>query len=672
MAKTDEGKTNLWLIGGVPAGNKDGIGANSQTVEYEENGKTTRLLVDFGVKLPSGDMKEKHPELSSVIPDFRPFLDKENGERADYPVDAILVTHCHADHLDGLIYMAMYAAEKNIKMPKIMGSQYTRNTFFRLLRQHNLPKSFVPDFDILTPCKGKKIGKIEIKSVPVSHTTVGACGYIFETPTAGYFNPGDNRLQPSHTGVGGNNQLMVGMLRKSRITHCALDSTSSGMKNNENFADGGNITFDDSLNAVETIFSENKGKQVFSPTISRSIENWLPLLIKSRDHGKKVFIDGYQQRGAFRDWQGDSVVFYMAEDGSLLSTNDKKTINELQEKSIQTYCAEDFSKTVWDYDNVMNANAVNYVNSVDKKDRVVLVSGAFAEASQTMRSGGVRLACGDHLMFAIDKETVIDGAQRIIKGLSDTQVKDMYRGFLRRGAKVYMNELSLEVLQADQDTDLMRSCTFIKRQPSGHSNRDDTRESVNLIVSNSKNSVEFGKEDGYKLQVIGIHGNEIQRENSAAAVDSDVRVESHIFTNGDIVELKKGSSKVIKHITVGEQRFLGIINDEITDEYVFKALDGNYNPTDNGDITIKKFNSSIEREDTRQRKIREAEGLQDEGPMEKMNRYVVKHGKNAGKKKLSPIDEEKRRSKIERKAKLRQTKKARSEARMKKHGRDGR
>ena len=663
MANSNDGKTLLRLLGGVPAGNDDGIGANSQTIEYTENGKTTRVLVDFGVKLPSDEIKKKHPEFTGIMPDFRRFFTDENNEPAKLPIDAIVLTHCHADHLDGLIYMTLWAHAHKFKMPPIIGSQYTKNTLYRLLRQQNLPKGEFPEFEVMQPCKGKKIGKIEVKSMPVSHTTVGAYGFIFETPTAGYFNQGDNRMLQSHTGIGGNNQMTVGMLRKSKITHFTVDSTSSGNEATKN------ITFERTLDEIGRFFNETKGKQAISPVISRSIENLLPILIQGKEHGKKIFIDGYQLRGAFRDWQNDNTVYYM-EHGKLQSTSDKKLLKELRDKGTKMYCAEDFREHIWDYDNIMNANADNYAKSVGNKDRLVIVSGAFAEVSETQRSGAIRIAEDSHQTFHAGKDTAVLFAQRIIEGLNDQGVMDMMNGYLRQGAEIYLNYMSEPVLRKKNCHSILNNCKFLEAQLSGHSDEKGTEENADRIASNAKNFKDFSK-TGLKLQGLAIHGNEAQRQNSIKALSGDKRIKCHSFCNGNVVELAPGVSKLIDHTDVREQNFLGIINEPNSGEFVFKSLDGVYDESSLGDMVLPKLSQIQGREDFKtEKEINKATALEEEGGKSSMNKWIIKSGKNAGKaKKMPKTNEERRRSveaKIAKKAERMEKNKNRKELRLQK------
>lgn len=635
MANSNDGKIILRLIGGVPDGNNDGIGANSHSIEYVENDKTTRVLIDFGVKLPSDEIKKKHPEFTGIMPDFRRFFPGENGEPAELPLDAITFTHAHADHLDGLIYMTLWAHAHKLKMPPLIGSEYTKNTLYTLLRQNNLPKGEFPEFEVMQPCKGKKINKMETFTMPVSHPTPGAYGYIYEKSKFGHFDQGDNRMLPSHTGVGGDNQMIIGMLHKHNITHFTIDSTSSGNKSDRK------ITFEHTLDEIRRFFRENKGKQKIFPVISRSVENLLPILIVAAEEGEKIFLDGYQARCAFNSWQDISTIYYM-EKGELCSTS-SKNMASLRDKGIKIYCADDFREYIWDYDNIKNSNADKYAERVSNKgQRSIIVSGAFAEVSETQRSGAIRIAEGSHQTFQDGKDTAWGYFQRIIEGLNDQGVIDLMNLNLRNGATLYLNYMSEPVLRKKNCRSILNNCKFLEAQLSGHSDEDGTRKNADLIASNAKNFKDFLK-PGLKLQGLAIHGNEKQRQNSIKALAGDERIECHSFCNGDIVELAPGVSKLIDHIDIQEQKFLGIINEPNSGEFVFKSLDGRYDESMFGDMVLPKLSQIQSREDFRtEKEINKAKALEEEGGKGSMNKWMVKTGKNAGKLKKMPKSKEER------------------------------
>ncbi|MBO6288930.1 MAG: hypothetical protein J6N45_01210 [Alphaproteobacteria bacterium] len=689
------GQTRLWLVGGVPAGNDDGIGANCQVLEYEEDGKTRRIMIDAGLKLSSGKKKndeqnEEHIEENAVydayMPDFRMFLPSPDGQKAQYPLDAVFITHSHADHLDELIYMTLYAHEHKLKMPPMFGSEYTKNRFYSLLRQHHLPKGSFPQFKILTPYRDEKIKELKVGSLPVSHPTVGSYGYLVSTPSeVGYLNPGDNRVLASLTGLSGDNPEEQKYLSEHNVTHIGADSTSTGMKENDDVFED-EFSFEDSCDAVREIYKSNKGARIITPLISRSIEHWLPSLVVAKEMGKKVFLDGHQMRESFVGWQNCEEIFYIDKRGHLQKTSNKN-LEFLREQNVQIYSAEDFKDVVWNYDNIVNPNAETYNHDVDFGDQSIFVSGAFGEGYEKEEgdkvSGLVHMVRGTHRHFPLGRKCVIDGCQRLIEDVRFWQTVETYRGAARKGPKIYLNELSRAELEKNDVKDLLNMCHFVeKRQLSGHNKAMGLKQFVKNVMENCKNFFKFSARKGKKLQVIGLHGNEAQRENSARALQDDKRIEFHNFANGDVIELKPGYSKVIKHINVEEQRFLGLERAPGSGQIVLKSMNGLYQETDREDAVFSVLSPTGERVLTRQEKMLEAaQKLEDDTPSregfaQKHNHgkrsagKVISKGKNAGKQKLGKRDKS---DKLSRKAKKKMNQEQRTaERQFKNSGYDGR
>lgn len=589
---TDKHKygTKLRLFGGVPE--KGGIGANCQTVEYtDENGKTTRILIDAGVKLATKKQQEQNPGLNCIIPDFRQFVPGENGEPAEFPIDAILVTHVHADHLDGLNYMFQYCAEHNITPPPVYGSENTKQTLDSNLNKMRIPYEKRPRTYIMQPYRTVKTNDTKITSVHANHTTPGAYGFLLRTPDGvGYLNQGDNRMKKSHTDVADDQNMKKAAFHSLEVTHMTVDSTSSGVE------DDVNVTFEKSVSEAERAFDAEKGKEFISPIISRSIENVLPLLVAAKERGKKVFFDGKNAREAFANWQNISTVYYM-ENGEIKSAEDRDARKRLAEKGIKVFCADDFSDIIWNYDNIIASNPDSYKAKVPAKDRLVLVSGAFAEETQDGKSGLVKLAEGEPYNFQITKNTAVYCAERLIDNrkpgeaddgegdnLNADGVIDKWDKLLRLGAKLYINYLSVPVLEAkaqhgDRKAEaILKAAVVVYAQASGHSTKEGTRENAEFITENVKNRKDFAKE-GSKLQAIAIHGNDEQRRNSENALEGIEGIETHNLKNGDTAFLAKGTTEVIDHTPPSQQKFLGVIKLRDSASVALVAMDGNYEKT---------------------------------------------------------------------------------------------
>ncbi|MBR1756136.1 MAG: hypothetical protein IJ738_01020, partial [Alphaproteobacteria bacterium] len=298
-------------------------------------------------------------------------------------------------------------------------------------------------------------------------------------------------------------------------------------------------------------------------------------------------------------------------------------------------------------------------------------------------SGLVHMVRDTHQHFPLGKKCVIYGPQRLIEDVRFWQTVETYRGAARKGPKIYLNELSRAELKKNDVKDLLNMCHFVKNsQMSGHNKAGGLRQSISNVMKHCKNAFKLMARKGKKLQVIGLHGNFDQRENSARALQDNKRIEFHNFANGDIIEMKPGYSKVIKHINIEEQRFLGLERAQWSGLIVLRSMNGMYQKTDREDAVFSVLSPTGERVLTRQEKMLEAaQKLEDDTPLhegfaQKHNHgkrsagKVISQGKNAGKQKLGPKDKT---GKLSRKAKKRINQEQRTaERQFKNSGYDGR
>ncbi len=560
MAATKNNDEHFYFapFGGMPDGKDDGIGANCSIITHQIGDKTTRIMMDFGVKLPNNEMKEKFQDINAIMPDFTLFFDTKDS-KAKYPVDAIFLTHAHADHIDGLVPVFINAKQNGIKLPPIYGS---RNTLLTLL--DNLKEKFILtndySFSEIKPFKEISVGLLSVIPVPVPHTPAESYGFLVHKDRKNaLFNPGDHRSIDSHTSFGGNNGILSGVLRKIEVTGMLMDSTSTGIKRDPKTE----ITLQTALDSLQQIFDENKGKQIFTPIISRATENLLPFLLKAKENNKTVFFDGFRLRQAFRRWQELNSFYYRDSNGQLAECRNRKELKKLREKGIELYCAEDFRNNVFDFDNVMRANAENYLKKISKGHRLIVMSGAFAEKTDTDRSGAVRLAEADHQFFKLDKETVVIHSQRAITGLNHEGVIDLVNMEARQGAKIYAN--SFGVYLGD-------FVTYMPLQPSGHDNADSAYEFMNFIMENAKNAKDFNKNNPFV--VLGIHGGKNYRETTAAIAEKSNSMKGYVPSNYGIYEYKSGSVTEISNTPLENQRYFAITGVPKSGQLVLVPING--------------------------------------------------------------------------------------------------
>ena len=547
-------------FGGMPEGEGDGIGANNSIVTYQAGDKTTRIMMDFGVKLPTDEMKIKFPGITGVMPDYTLFFDTKET-KAKYPVDAIFLTHAHADHIDGLTSVFISAKQSGAKIPPIYGSRNTLLTLKDNLRERNINIADY-EFNELRPYREIKIDGISVHPIPVSHTTAESYGFLWHKDGKnGIFNSGDHRSLGSYASFSGSDKIFAKLLNKIEMTGMLMDSTSTGIKRDPKTE----ITLQTALDSLQQIFDENKGKQIFTPVISRATENLLPFLLKAKENNKTVFLDGFRLRQAFRRWQNLSSQFYANENGQLVECKDIKELKKLRKKGIELYSAEDFKDVVYGYDNIMHVKAENYVAKISEGKQLVVMSGAFAERSDSERSGAVRLAEGDHLFFHLSKQSVVILSQRAIKGLNHEGVIEMANQFARQGAKVYANSFGVP---------LGDFVTYMPLQPSGHDNEEGAQEVMTFVLENAKNAKSFNKDNPF--YVLGIHGGKDYRETTANIAQKDERMKGFVPSNYGIYEYKNGSVKEIEKTPLDKQRYFVIISVPMSGQLVLTPVNGFY------------------------------------------------------------------------------------------------
>ena len=546
-------------FGGMPDGEGDGIGANSSIITYQADDKTVNIMMDFGVKLPTDEMKEKFPGIAGVIPDYTLFFDTKET-KAKYPVDAIFLTHAHADHIDGLTSVFISIKQNGTMIPPIYGSRNTLLTLKDNLKEKGI--NFIDyEFNEIKPYKEIKINGISVHPIPVSHTTAESYGFLWhKNGKNGIFNSGDHRSLGAYSSFGGSNELFAKLLHKIEMTGMLMDSTSTGIKRDPKTE----ITLQTALNSLQQIIDENKGKQIFTLVISRATENWLPFLITAKENNKKIFFDGYHLRKAFARWQDLNSFYYVDGKGQLVECKDKKKIKKLREKGVKMYVAEDFRDTVYGYDDAIHTKPEDYIAKVSDGNQLVIMSGAFAERSDTERSGAVKMAEGDHV-FRLSKRAVVIHSQRAIKGLNHEGVIDLVNMEARQGAKVYANSFGVP---------LGDFVTYMPLQPSGHDNEEGAFELMTFVMKNAKNAKSFNKDNPF--YVLGIHGGKDYRETTANIAQKDERMKGFVPSNYGIYEYKPGLVTQTDKTPLENQRYFVIINVPISGQWILSPVNGLY------------------------------------------------------------------------------------------------
>ena len=222
--------TSLTFYGGVGE-----IGGNKILFEHRGTG----VLLDFGLSFGQTARyfsEFLQPRKCSALEDFFEFEllpDIKGIYRQDYlshmgrpkeerRVDALLLSHAHADHAQYIHFLRtdipIYCSKETLIILEALeetGSNpfsdlvtsceaftFYTNKNGSLSRVDRKNKDYLTErsYNILDPEKRFKIGSLEIEMLPVDHSMPGACGFIIYTDAGNLVYTGDIRFHGYHNG----------------------------------------------------------------------------------------------------------------------------------------------------------------------------------------------------------------------------------------------------------------------------------------------------------------------------------------------------------------------------------------------------------------------------------------------------------------------------------------
>lgn len=519
--------TKINFLGG---NNEERIGGNSFIVEHDENGKNVRVMVDLGALFPP-----EWTELDAIVPDVRSYFDNRENE-AQKPIDAIFISHCHEDHIGGLVHLA----RAGFKFPPIYTSRFTKELLHIAFKEGGVAAENWPQINEIEEGQTVKVAEnFEVSPFNVSHSTVGAMGFYMKTSlngelNAGIIDPGDYRLGDSLIGPGFDAEKFARFLQDKPVTHVLLDSTSTD--NTDEYL----VDFENAVaNTVEQL-QKHENKQVISAVISRSLQNMAIDLEAAKKTGRKVFIDGYWAKLAFKAMQKSGI--------------------------------RDYDDVVFSSDDLKNANAQSYLDKYPREKRYIIPSGAFAESKKGKKSGLYKMSeqqkvsvnakgkvsgKGEtgHPDFTVDNQTLVLARQRCIESINGKQVRAMYQRLAALGAIVIENKSSNNT--GKFETALM--------QRTGHAVRSETIAFIKMILQNRARQE-------LKVHFVPIHGDRKQLNNTAKVAIEAGGMPS-ICYNTDEIEVGINGTKKIEGMPLGKQRFIAVTENDISGCGKYKVYD---------------------------------------------------------------------------------------------------
>ncbi|MGD9637429.1 MAG: MBL fold metallo-hydrolase [Alphaproteobacteria bacterium] len=272
-------KTTWTSVGG---NNDERIGGNAHVYTYtDESGKTKRILVDLGGMFSDKEDSGYDRFLANPSKYLDRVDEKGNLIKAEEPVDAVFLTHCHDDHIGAIPHLCAMG----FKFPEIKASPFAAEMVDAIFFKQRVQKNLKPTIKRIQPGDVTKVGDISVEAVAVSHSAPGSFGFYIKTPDAKIFHSGDFKTDQS-VPLGPKTDLKrIEEISKEGVDAFMFDATSvttPGMTPPES----------DIKDEFKKITKECEGLRMVVPLIARSVERFASLYEAAADSGRAIVLQG--------------------------------------------------------------------------------------------------------------------------------------------------------------------------------------------------------------------------------------------------------------------------------------------------------------------------------------------------------------------------------------------
>ncbi len=177
LARNGPAPDTVWLVTDpiriTPIGGLGEVGRNMTVVEHDG----FRIVIDCGIGFPHGD--DRGLGVDIFLPDVRVMRGK--------PVDAVLITHAHDDHVAALAHLI----RSGTPIGRIISLPFSIGMIEAKLSEHDLP---VPPLVTVAPGDLIEIGSITAEFIRVAHSIPDPCAIALTTKIGTIVLTGDYKL----------------------------------------------------------------------------------------------------------------------------------------------------------------------------------------------------------------------------------------------------------------------------------------------------------------------------------------------------------------------------------------------------------------------------------------------------------------------------------------------
>ena len=261
--------------------NPDGIGGNCHRYDFVDKGGTTALVVDFGIKIHNGegDYRCSFPDPDGLFAKRDDPVD--GGKDGKSTADALLLTHCHEDHIGAL----RHAIDMGYRLPPIHCTAFTAQMLDKsLTRAGIIDPAQRPEVHVVDPGETVRVKNARATFVPVDHLP-GASALLLHNDETAIFHTGDYKFDSTMTLGSGADMAQLRGIGCHGVDMVVSDSTAAG-------DEAGKISEAEIERNLCKIVADQKDRAIIAGILGTQLDRLVSLGRAAKANDRSVIITG--------------------------------------------------------------------------------------------------------------------------------------------------------------------------------------------------------------------------------------------------------------------------------------------------------------------------------------------------------------------------------------------